>query len=197
MPRVSAEHKAEVRQRLLDAARHVVVRDGAEAATTRSILDEAGLSAGALYSYFSSKEELLRQLATQIVEDNATSHEAEAGDEAVDLARRFVVDALTTPQADPVVAFLRSRTTPDPDVQRAIAALNHWIVDRFTPVVEAAQREGALDDGIDAAAVVELLDMLFDAMNLRAAHGTFATSFERVGDIAMQLLASTVAEPVP
>ena len=75
MPRVSEEHKAEVRRRLLDAARRVVLRDGAAQVTTRAIVEEADLSAGALYTYFASKEELLRELAAETFEANVLPRE--------------------------------------------------------------------------------------------------------------------------
>ena len=79
MPKVSAEHREQVRRRLLDAARRVVVRDGHEGATTRAILAEAGLSAGSLYNYFSSKEELFEALFEDLIVENLTLLAAAAG----------------------------------------------------------------------------------------------------------------------
>ena len=194
MPRVSAEHKAEVRRRLLDAARRVVLRDGAAQVTTRAIVDEADLSAGALYTYFASKEELLRELAAETFEANVLPREP--GETPGEHVARLIVAALSEPHPDPVVALLRSRSTPDRAVQDAMAELNAWIVERFAPLVEAAQQEGTLAPGHDPEAMVELIDLIFDGMNLRAANGTIATSFGRVAEVALAVVGARVAERV-
>lgn len=45
--------------KILDAARAVIGRNGIKGATVRVIAEEAGLSTGAIYHYYSSKEEIL------------------------------------------------------------------------------------------------------------------------------------------
>lgn len=45
--------------RILDAARTVIGRNGIAGATVRVIAEEAGLSTGAIYHYYKSKEEIL------------------------------------------------------------------------------------------------------------------------------------------
>src|SRR5438874_1221656 len=96
VPKVSAEHKEQVRQRLIDAASTVVMRDGHEGTTTRAILAEAGLSAGALYTYFSSKEELFEALAERALVESVFLYtaEAEPDESPMALLRRFVDELL-------------------------------------------------------------------------------------------------------
>jgi AcrR family transcriptional regulator len=60
--RVSAETKAETRQRILDAARERFTARGYEATTTRDIADAAGIANGTLFNYFASKEAILASL---------------------------------------------------------------------------------------------------------------------------------------
>jgi TetR/AcrR family transcriptional regulator, transcriptional repressor of aconitase len=67
MPRVSPEHRAAQRQRILDAARRCFVRDGFHATSIQDILAEAELSAGGVYVYFKSKEEIVEAIAGETV----------------------------------------------------------------------------------------------------------------------------------
>src|SRR5688572_14191310 len=57
------EKKAATRKKLLDAAATLVARDGALAASLDAIAEKAGLTKGAVYSNFQSKDELLEALA--------------------------------------------------------------------------------------------------------------------------------------
>ncbi|MGH9186716.1 MAG: TetR/AcrR family transcriptional regulator [Acidimicrobiales bacterium] len=186
MPKVSAEHKEQVRQRLLDAARCVVVRDGPEAVTTRAILAEADLSAGSLYNYFASKEELFEALVEQVADETVTLLAAGPGAMSANLAD-FVTSLMTTPD-EPALAWFRGRMSSDPDVRRAQDKLNRHLVEVFTPTLRAAQAEGVVRDDLDPEAATELVDILWDGMNRRSALGTFVTGFERVGETFLALL---------
>jgi AcrR family transcriptional regulator len=63
MPRVTAEYLDAKRARILDAAITCFSRDGFQRATIPDIAAEAGVSAGAIYRYFSSKEEIVAAIA--------------------------------------------------------------------------------------------------------------------------------------
>src|SRR5712692_132481 len=64
--RVTAETKAETRQRILDAARHLFAASGYEASTTRDIADAAGIANGTLFNYFPNKEAILASLVAGV-----------------------------------------------------------------------------------------------------------------------------------
>lgn len=66
MPRVSAAHEQEVRERILDAATRVFAQKGYHSSTIAEVVRESGLSVGAIYSYFSGKDELIRLTCDQI-----------------------------------------------------------------------------------------------------------------------------------
>ena len=61
MPRVSAAHEQEVRARIVDAAVRVFSDKGYHSSTIADVCQASGLSVGAIYTYFASKEELFRQ----------------------------------------------------------------------------------------------------------------------------------------
>lgn len=61
MPRVSAAHEQQVRDRIVAAALRVFTDKGYHGSTIADVCRESGLSVGAIYTYFSSKEALFRQ----------------------------------------------------------------------------------------------------------------------------------------
>lgn len=58
MPKVSEAHRESRQEQILDAAVACFLRRGIRATTMAEIISESGLSAGAIYSYFGSKQEL-------------------------------------------------------------------------------------------------------------------------------------------
>ena len=58
MPRTSAAHASEMRQRMLDGAHRAMLSGGYRGTTMPAIAAEADVSVGLLYRYFASKEEL-------------------------------------------------------------------------------------------------------------------------------------------
>ncbi|MEV6430506.1 TetR/AcrR family transcriptional regulator [Nocardia sp. NPDC051463] len=69
MPRVSDEHLERRRQQILDAAQLCFARKGFHETSMQDVFAESGLSAGAVYRYFKSKNELIMALTTQTMVD--------------------------------------------------------------------------------------------------------------------------------
>lgn len=65
MPKVSQEHLDARRKQVLDAAVECFARDGFHATTIEDIGREAGLSHGAIYRYFGSKEDIVEAIAEE------------------------------------------------------------------------------------------------------------------------------------
>ncbi|BBH70550.1 TetR family transcriptional regulator [Actinoplanes sp. OR16] len=63
MPRVSEAHLAARRQQILDAAVRCFLRKGFHQSSMQDVIKEAGLSVGAFYRYFKSKNELITAIA--------------------------------------------------------------------------------------------------------------------------------------
>lgn len=64
MPKISDEKRAARRAQILDAARACFQKNGLHATTMEDIIRESGLSAGAVYSYFKGKDELILAAVT-------------------------------------------------------------------------------------------------------------------------------------
>lgn len=65
MPRVSEEHLERRRQQILDAAQVCFTRKGFFETSMQDVFAESGMSAGAVYRYFKSKDEIVAALASQ------------------------------------------------------------------------------------------------------------------------------------
>lgn len=63
MPRITAQRRAQRRAQIVDAAIRCVMRAGFQGTTMGQVIQESGLSAGAVYGYFASKDDLLAAVA--------------------------------------------------------------------------------------------------------------------------------------
>ena len=199
MPKVSDAHKDAVRRQILVAALACLERNGYQDVTTRELLAEAGLSTGTFYNYFPSKEHLYEALAEEaLANDVARILEADEqgvvpmGMGLIDFLQRYVLANPTTAMA---VSSLRSRMHASPAAAEAVIRLNQYVVETITPLVEASTSEGFLRADIDAEALVELIDLVWDGMGRRAAQDTFQTSYARVARTMLQLLLDGAVSP--
>ncbi|MFI6725941.1 TetR/AcrR family transcriptional regulator [Streptomyces sp. R-74717] len=67
MARVSQEHLDARRRQIIDGAARCFARDGFHGTSMQGVLQEVGLSAGAVYRYFSGKEDLIAAIADEAV----------------------------------------------------------------------------------------------------------------------------------
>jgi TetR/AcrR family transcriptional regulator, transcriptional repressor of aconitase len=59
MPKVTEDHRKAQEERFIDAARRCFTRLGVEGSSMEDIRTEAGVSAGLMYRYFASKDEMI------------------------------------------------------------------------------------------------------------------------------------------
>jgi AcrR family transcriptional regulator len=64
MPKVSAEKLAARRRQILDAAATCFARDGFHRTSMQDIVQECGVSAGLVYRYFASKDDMIEAIVT-------------------------------------------------------------------------------------------------------------------------------------
>jgi AcrR family transcriptional regulator len=69
MPKVSTAHLEATRRRILDAARRCFTRNGFHSTSMQDVLAEAGLSAGAVYRYFGSKDEIIAAIVDAALDE--------------------------------------------------------------------------------------------------------------------------------
>ncbi|MFE4664238.1 TetR/AcrR family transcriptional regulator [Streptomyces sp. NPDC056716] len=78
MARVSQEHLDARRRQILDGAARCFARGGFHATSMQDVLKEADLSAGAVYRYFSGKDELIAAIVEEVIEHALAVYEGAA-----------------------------------------------------------------------------------------------------------------------
>ncbi|HEX2851256.1 MAG TPA: TetR/AcrR family transcriptional regulator [Acidimicrobiales bacterium] len=142
-----------LREQLLDAAARVFARQGYEGTRIMDIVREAGLSTGAVYGRFRSKNDLLREAVI-----SRTARVARLSDDmarVADLVTRgamFRPEPLADAEAVRLEAYVAARR--EPEVAQALAeAHDRWRV-AVQPLVDAALLDGTVADGVDPEAVL-------------------------------------------
>ena len=161
MTRVTQAHIDARTNDILEAARRMFVRKGVEAATMQEIAAEAGLSAGAIYRYYTSKEHLLRAVCGDWIEHDRALFErgaAEAGSPLAGLLNvgRAVWDEMKTEEAradtiltlETMLAAVRQPEELAPERRQAWNA----VIDLIERFLRPAQAAGEIDPQLDARA---------------------------------------------
>ncbi|MGH9209577.1 MAG: TetR/AcrR family transcriptional regulator [Acidimicrobiales bacterium] len=196
MPKVGGEHKSKERERLVQAAWQVFRREGNDT-TTEAVLSEAGMSEPELRRHFPSTETLVNTAILDRINETVAvvAADGEPGETDRSLLVRFIVEVLRRPARTPELVAYRGRVLDDERTRATLAEVNRMLVERFAPLVSAAQASGELEAGWDPEAIVELVDILVEGINRRHFSDTFATSLQRVGDSAISLLLGGLLVP--
>jgi|SRR5665213_574891 len=176
-----------LRDILLDAAARVFARQGYEGTRIQDIVQEAGLSTGAVYGRFRSKNELLREaVITRSVPQMRFS--ATGVTKVADLITRGA--AINRPElSDGEALLLETYVTSrrEPEVAAALAEAEDRWRDAVQALVEAAQADGTVDEDVDVDAVLFLVRIMRLGLLLhrgsglaRPAQGPWETLLERV-----------------
>ena len=83
MPKVSEEHRVAMRERIQRAALVCVAEKGFSNVSMADIISEAGLSAGAVYVYYRSKEELIVDAGRRVFAERMEALEGLGGRDSV------------------------------------------------------------------------------------------------------------------
>lgn len=165
MPKISDERRAERREQILDGARRCFAEHGYEGATVARLEDQIGLSRGAIFNYFASKEDLFVELAVQ---DTARLSDVwvREGLEAV------VRDVL---EIDPawlgVYLELVRRVRTDAEFRRRIEERQEAVVPVNRARIEEAQRAGEFRDDLEAREIGAFVNLVLNGLALQRATG--------------------------
>ena len=94
MPKVTEQHREARRAQILNAARRCFVRQGFHETSMQELLAEAGLSSGAVYGYFSSKDELIVAIAEDNISQISTLLRSFTEREEPGTARDLLIEVL-------------------------------------------------------------------------------------------------------
>lgn len=160
-----------LREQLLRAAAAVFAREGYDGTKIMDVVREAGLSTGAVYGRFRSKNDLLREAIV-----SRASSAAQLATEDVDRVADIIAAGVANvdrPLADGEALRLEAYVTArrEPEVARALADSHHVWRDRIAPLVDAARRDGTVDPDLDPEAVLFLVRILHLGLLLHRGSG--------------------------
>jgi TetR/AcrR family transcriptional repressor of uid operon len=160
------------RRQIMDAAIACFRRRGFHQATMAEICAEAGVSAGALYRYFSSKADIIGAIAE---DKRGESDEAfmRAAEEqgfipAMCLAARGFFEKFADGDGA-LIADIFSEAIRDDAVAAPLRATDAQSVKIFMRAVEAAQQRGEIDAALEPETVTDTLFAALEGIGLRRA----------------------------
>ena len=101
MARYGKEHKQATRRRIIEAAGRRLKRDGIDGSGIATLMADAGLTNGAFYAHFESKEDLVANAVAEQLREQRESFSAQspAPDSSRSSASIFRSSTATTPRA--------------------------------------------------------------------------------------------------
>jgi AcrR family transcriptional regulator len=202
MPRVSAAHGQDVRDRIVAAALRTFGELGYHDATIQDVVRESGLSVGAIYTYFTGKDDLFLatcdlamgrgfgELAARLARGRTVA-------DKLAIAVSFYFDAADGDAANPGNAnFLVQawgRAEAEPAVRDMLARRRLQLVAAATLLVEEGVVRGELPRWTDARALARACTVLLDGFLLRRAEGGPRYSRDEAEADAREIVAALVA----
>ncbi|MEZ0112017.1 AcrR family transcriptional regulator [Catenulispora sp. EB89] len=158
MPKVSEEHAAARREQILSAAQRCFARKGFHATSMNDVFAEAGLSAGAVYSYFRSKDEIIVAMSERAVRMIVPFFDAVLVEEPTptleDVTRRFVVEIQELAAGPGSVApQVWAEATHNPALVPVVTANLRRMRDFWTEIARREHAAGRLAADADVEAV--------------------------------------------
>jgi TetR/AcrR family transcriptional regulator, transcriptional repressor of aconitase len=165
MPKISDERRTERREQILDGARRCFAEHGYEGATVTRLEHEIGLSRGAIFNYFPSKEHLFVELAARDTK-RVSKVFLEQGLEGV---LREILDF--DPSWLTVYFELVRRARTDPTFRKRLESREHEFVLANRARVEEAQRAGEIRDDLDPKSLGIFVNLVLHGLMLQRATG--------------------------
>ena len=148
-----------VPQRLLTVATRLFAEHGFEATSVQQIVNEAGVTKGAMYHYFGSKDDLLYEVYARLLRIQMARLEntADRAESTWNRLRAVAADVVATTAAklDDTVIFFRSIHLLHPAKQAEVRAERRRYHERVRDLLVEGQREGVFRSDKSADLVVD------------------------------------------
>ena len=163
MPKVIPEYREAAKTKIIDAARTVFAKQGYHDSTMDDVAKEVGVSKGALYSYFKSKEDILKEISLQghqtlrtILRESGKTHNLE---EALEKVYTMITEKY---RGNLHTHFeIISIASHDPKIRKIIMEDYQKDIDTVTAFVEEKMKQAAVRTDVDARTLAELFTALY------------------------------------
>jgi AcrR family transcriptional regulator len=148
-----------VDERLLAEATRLFAKQGFDRTSVQEIVEAAGVTKGAMYHYFGSKDDLLHEIYGRVLRDQTERLEKFAASEAPAPQRLKAAAAdvviTTIENMDDVKIFGQSMHHLSPAKQRAVRAERRRYHEQFRALIEEGQRDQQFRADVPADLVVD------------------------------------------
>ena len=175
MPRVSDEYMARRREEILAGAKTCFAREGFHATSMRDVYRECGLSPGAVYNHFASKEEIVRALGEERLREAQARREAlELIDDPIEALRLLAAgtrEELGREEDLLLELQLAGEALRDESIAEVSRKIFDATLETVVGLIGRAQATGHLEGSVDADALGRVLIGLFQGLVLQTAIG--------------------------
>lgn len=146
MARSTTTKATAVPERLLAEATRLFAERGYDRTSVQEIVEAAGVTKGALYHYFGSKDDLLHEIYGRVLRlqterlDSIAAQDAPVATRLAEAASDVVVTSIGN--LDDTKIFFRSMHQLSPVKQKAVRAERRRYHEKFRALIEEGQREG-------------------------------------------------------
>jgi AcrR family transcriptional regulator len=178
MPKIRPETSIARRGEILEAAEICFARQGFHQTTIRDVIRESGLSAGCIYGYFATKEDLIEAIGEwRHARDAALLTPRDGSMDPIstlrELARNFLMDlqnkdALRTRR---VGVQLWAEALRSPEVLSQVTGGIHAPLAVLIKLLQRGQRQGLVSKKIDPAAIARTIVSVFQGYVLQRVWG--------------------------
>ncbi len=164
MPKRTQEYRDARREQILSAAKRCFVRNGFHETSMQDLFAEAELSAGAVYRYFASKDEVILAIAQENMSEVMTLIADLAADpkrDGIAATLSSVLDLLRKKSAEdelgPIALLVWAEALRNPTIRSGFEASLAEMRAAFTGVVRRHAKVRRLPRGVTADAMAALL----------------------------------------
>lgn len=172
MPKLDDETHRARREHILDAAERCFGRAGFHHSSMHDICREAAISPGALYLYFSSKEDLIAGICERekSVLAQALASIGDAPDfmaAVAQLGQTYCIDE--TPEKLRLHVEINAEALRNPAVGHIVRAIDAFVIKSFERLIEDARDKGRIAPLVEAGAVANIMSIIGDGLYWRRA----------------------------
>ncbi|WP_405061089.1 TetR/AcrR family transcriptional regulator [Kribbella sp. NBC_01505] len=166
MPKVTEEHRVARRAQIVAAARTCVAEEGFHKTTMADVIQTSGLSAGAVYGYFKSKEDIVEAIAEEALSsvDELFANVLVTDDPlspllVLERVLNHIVSVAERPGGDVTRIALQAwaESLRNPAVKTIAEGKYRMLRGRFAEVARRAQADGTIDADVDPEHVAQVL----------------------------------------
>jgi AcrR family transcriptional regulator len=175
MPRITEDRRSARRQQIVDAARQCFLVDGFQATSMKDILDAAQLSAGAVYNYFPSKDDLIVAISQEALTAVAGTFERMREgplpplDEALTAVFTHKPPMNIQRESAKLLVQVWAESLRSPTLSAKVAPIFQGVRQVFADLVIAYQERNAISTAATAESIADILLATLHGIILRRA----------------------------